>query len=320
MGVTKYFRLKNGVLHIPNQTLANISFKSFKDSKARVTYPVAGTTDGIHLEWDSVSDAVFFPLIEINRRVYGNDTVVLTMTITIGTPNDGYFIRWYNGDSYVIDTTELGYKPTTIQLQTPIIPSSKLPSIRISLCTRVPERKHIPIKICINHMNIMIESPSTVTDRDKNNGNEGVAGNQLSPRPVLNLSETVGRCTDKEIGYAMIERKQSFHELLQDTLELKQLYPKSVIVFVPHIRVQTDDPILSIVMKSRERNQEMLEQVCSYFKGCHLFPLSNFIKESMLEERIDGQLDLNHYNAHGKEEIGKQLTTFLENIHDTQRK
>ena len=33
---------------------------------------------------------------------------------------------------------------------------------------------------------------------------------------------------------------------------------------------------LMFVMKSRERNQEMLEQVCSYFKGCHLFPLSNF--------------------------------------------
>lgn len=302
--INKYFMLKSGYLQIRNDILPTVLFRYFKGVNARKTPTSVSGTGGTHLEWDDLGKAVFFPWIEMNRRVCKNDTVVLTLSITIGTPKDGYFLRWYNGVSYVTDKTRLGYKPTTVILKTPVIPSSKLSSLRISVCTRVPEYKAEPIEICIHTMNIVVESCTIA------------GGVTVSENTRHETSPGKSHLGEDEIGYAMIERKQTLQELLQDTLMLKQLYPKSIIVFVPHIRVQTDDPVISIVMKSRKANKDMLEEVCSYFKRCHVFPLSNILQESMLEERSNGDIDLNHYNAYGKGEVGRILTRFLEELCD----
>lgn len=291
---TKYFVLnKDRELCIPSESLDSISLRYYKDtSGCKTTHMVQKGVNNtpsfsvVSVVWNNSEDAIFFPWIDVNRRVWGSERVVLTLTLNLSVKDHGYFIRWYNGVSYKNEPQLLSSTPTAITLQTPLIQTSRIPALRISICTRDTDQKQKPVEILIHDMSISL-SPNQQTT------------------PVL---------LNSKVGVSMTERKQSLPELLQDTLHLKQLYPNTPIVFVPHIRVPTNDHVMSIVMKSREKNQELLEQVCSYFKECYVFPLETHIRESMLEDRRDGKLDINHYNIYGKDEIGKQLNRFLNNL------
>jgi hypothetical protein len=291
--IVKYYFIKNGTLSIPNESLKGISFKYFREHPIEEKKSDSCT----YLKWMDVYEAVFFPSFETNRRVYGHDPVMIELTMSISSLQSGYFIRWYNGRVYTTEENELSHLPTTITLRTPFIPASKFPSIRISLFTRDKTKKHTPIEICIHKMDLVI-------------GLEGASNSGVPPETTTN-----------NIGDVMIEQKQTLRDILNDTLEIKQLFPDSTIVFVPHIKIPVDvnDLVLSSVMRSRGRNQEMLEQVSSYFKRCFVFPLSEYIQESMLEKGNDGSYDFNHYNVYGKAEIGKQLTSFLEDINEETR-
>ena len=251
----------------------NLKLKYFKHTPSE-TY----TKNCMYIEYNAGemnNSTGFFPVVQFHRK-HNTKVISFKLNISISINSNDHYLKWYNGNKYVYSDIKLSFEEQTVLIDIGNINTGKLRSLRIGVYTKSRENT-AGLHICIHELDMSISS-STIRNT-----------NHLT----------------------LVEEKQTYNDLLLNTIELKSTFPESYIILVPHIIVYDSSQDLSYVNASRTHCKNILDKVCSMFHNVVLFDINTYMNTSMLEHK-NGKIDINHYNERGKNIISGKLLQFLD--------